>query len=395
MDSFVSLVPTSRTASAFCRISKARNHLPSCPNGRKATLSLVTLRLIKSRLIRPPLDPGTAGTFSVPVTLLPSLRVVSAIPPHTRTRPLHFNFIQPTTTPAKNHDIDQTYPPHGHIPLDHLIETPRTTNASTRLDTPPLPPSTIATLAPGILFLPSHAKRPSPPIPSNTAKLSSRTILQRAPSGGITFADKVNTSPPLCVQSAERKMNTNSIDKENRRRRRSSSLMYQEPPESLEQQSDQAILPNLNSQWVNAKGAWMIHIILILLLKIIYDIVPSISQETSWTLVNITYMFGSYLMFHWVRGIPFEFNAGAYDNLNMWEQIDDGEQYTPAKKFLLSVPICLFLISTHYTHYDLAYFMINFLATLAVVVPKLPALHRMRLSIFNNYGPEPHEQEQR
>lgn len=118
----------------------------------------------------------------------------------------------------------------------------------------------------------------------------------------------------------------------------------------------------------------MIHPILILLLKIVYDIVPSISQETSWTLVNITYMFGSYLMFHWVRGIPFEFNAGAYDNLNMWEQIDNEEQYTPAKKFLLAVPICLFLISTHYTHYDLAYFMVNFLATLAVVVPKLPAV---------------------
>ena len=42
--------------------------------------------------------------------------------------------------------------------------------------------------------------------------------------------------------------------------------------------------------------------------------------------------------------------------------------------FLLAVPITLFLISTHYTHYDLAYFMINFLATLAVVVPKLPAV---------------------
>ena len=32
--------------------------------------------------------------------------------------------------------------------------------------------------------------------------------------------------------------------------------MYQEPPESLEQQSDQAILPNLNAQWVNAKGTF-------------------------------------------------------------------------------------------------------------------------------------------
>lgn len=77
-------------------------------------------------------------------------------------------------------------------------------------------------------------------------------------------------------------------------------------------------------------------------------------------------------MFHYVRGVPFEFNGGAYDNLNMWEQIDDGAQYTPAKKFLLSVPIVLFLLSTHYTHYDLVYFTINFLAVLAVVIPKLP-----------------------
>ena len=79
-------------------------------------------------------------------------------------------------------------------------------------------------------------------------------------------------------------------------------------------------------------------------------------------------------MFHYVRGVPFEFNAGAYDNLNMWEQIDNGDQYTPAKKFLLSVPIVLFLLSTHYTHYDLTYFTINFLAVLSVVIPKLPSV---------------------
>ncbi len=119
-------------------------------------------------------------------------------------------------------------------------------------------------------------------------------------------------------------------------------------------------------------GAWTIHPFLIICLKIFYDIIPGVSQETSWTLTNITYMFGSYIMFHYVRGVPFEFNGGAYDNLNMWEQIDDGAQYTPAKKFLLSVPIVLFLLSTHYTHYDLAYFTINFLAVLAVIIPKLP-----------------------
>jgi hypothetical protein len=121
-------------------------------------------------------------------------------------------------------------------------------------------------------------------------------------------------------------------------------------------------------------GAWAIHIVLIFLGKILFDIMPGMSQETSWTLVNLSYMAGSYLMFHYVRGVPFDFNAGAFDNLNMWEQIDNGDQYTPAKKFLLTVPIVLFLVSTHYTHYDSAYFIINCLATLAVVVPKLPSV---------------------
>ncbi|AEO55853.1 hypothetical protein VTH06DRAFT_2850 [Thermothelomyces fergusii] len=178
-------------------------------------------------------------------------------------------------------------------------------------------------------------------------------------------------------------------DKTGRRRRSSSILqVYHEPPEPIEQLSDQSALPNLNANWVNAKGAWTIHLVLIICLKIFYDIIPGVSQETSWTLTNITYMFGSYIMFHYVRGVPFEFNGGAYDNLNMWEQIDDGAQYTPAKKFLLSVPIVLFLLSTHYTHYDLAYFTINFLAVLAVIIPKLPFSHRMRVGLFSGVPEE-------
>ena len=121
-------------------------------------------------------------------------------------------------------------------------------------------------------------------------------------------------------------------------------------------------------------GAWTIHIVLIICLKILYDTLPGVSQETSWTLTNISYMLGSYIMFHYVRGIPFDFNSGAYDNLNMWEQIDHGDQFTPSKKFLLSVPIVLFLLSTHYSRYDLSLFIVNLLAVLAVVIPKLPSV---------------------
>lgn len=172
-------------------------------------------------------------------------------------------------------------------------------------------------------------------------------------------------------------------DAQAKRRRRSSSLIYIEPPESIEQLSDQSALPNLNATWVNSKGAWTIHIVLIVCLKILYDTLPGVSQETSWTLTNISYMLGSYIMFHYVRGIPFDFNSGAYDNLNMWEQIDHGDQFTPSKKFLLSVPIVLFLLSTHYSRYDLSLFIVNLLAVLAVVIPKLPSSHRMRIGLFS------------
>ena len=137
-------------------------------------------------------------------------------------------------------------------------------------------------------------------------------------------------------------------------------------------------------------GAWVIHFILIILAKIIFDAVPGMSQETSWTLTNISYMAGSYIMFHYVQGTPFEFNSGAFDNLNLWEQIDRGDQYTPTKKFLLFVPIFLFLLSTHYTHYDLAYFTINCLAVIAVVIPKLPSvstcLHYMACHAKSSLG---------
>jgi hypothetical protein len=84
--------------------------------------------------------------------------------------------------------------------------------------------------------------------PANTAKLSS-TLLQ--PTSGLSFAGDTNR-PPNQRRHSERA--ASSMDTKAARRRRSSSLMYTEPPESLEHISDQAALPNLNSEWVNAKG---------------------------------------------------------------------------------------------------------------------------------------------
>lgn len=166
-------------------------------------------------------------------------------------------------------------------------------------------------------------------------------------------------------------------------RARSSSLVKVETvgEDSQEEGLDQSVYGNVNAEWVNRKGAWVIHPVLIIAGKIVIDTIPGMTQELSWTLVNLIYLGLSYLMFHWVTGIPFQsdMHGGAYDDLTLWEQIDEGAHYTPAKKWLFSVPIALFLASTHYTHYNPWLFAVNLTALIFVLIPKLPQLHRQRV----------------
>ncbi|EJF62280.1 Orm1 type endoplasmic reticulum protein [Dichomitus squalens] len=166
-------------------------------------------------------------------------------------------------------------------------------------------------------------------------------------------------------------------------RERSSSIVKVEKvgEESQTDVLDQGVYDNLNAEWVNRKGAWLIHTVLILAGKVVIDTIPGMPQEISWTLVNLLYLGFSYLMFHYVTGIPFhsDLHGGVYDNLTLWEQIDEGAQYTPAKKWLFIVPITLFLASTHYTHYNPWLFAINLTALVFVLIPKLPAFHRYRV----------------
>ncbi|KAJ6561512.1 Orm1 type endoplasmic reticulum protein [Mycena vulgaris] len=173
-----------------------------------------------------------------------------------------------------------------------------------------------------------------------------------------------------------------------RTRHRSGSIVKVEQvgDRSVEEVLDRSAYVNINADWVNAKGAWLIHVVLICLGKLIIDTVPGMTQEVSWTLVNLFYLALSYLMFHWVTGIPFEndLHGGAYDDLTLWEQIDDGAQYTPAKKWLFSVPVVLFLASTHYTNYNPWLFAVNISALVFVLIPKLPQLHRQRVRFMHD-----------
>jgi len=84
-----------------------------------------------------------------------------------------------------------------------------------------------------------------------------------------------------------------------------------------------------------------------------------------------------------LTGTPFETAQGEFDGLTLWEQMDNGQQFTPTKKYLTAVPIVFFLLSVHFTHYDATLFFINVLPLVIVLIAKLPAMHRVRFFGIN------------
>ncbi|KAM6496129.1 ORMDL family domain containing protein [Amanita muscaria] len=200
----------------------------------------------------------------------------------------------------------------------------------------------------------------------------------------------IKLPPAIDIAAAAAASPTPKLSSRSRPRSASIVKVEQVGDQSVEEVTDRSAYANINADWVNAKGAWLMHLVLITGGKIIVDTLPGMTQQISWTLVNLIYLALSYLMFHWVTGVPFEGSghAGAYDDMTLWEQIDDGAQYTPAKKWLFTVPIVLsvfisappwfllrfssFLASTHYTNYNPWLFAINLSALVFVLVPKLP-----------------------
>lgn len=117
--------------------------------------------------------------------------------------------------------------------------------------------------------------------------------------------------PPPAINIAHTTSTSSPTSNKLKGRARSGSLVkVEEIKESLDDVLDQSVYSNVNQEWVNRKGqsiewchvlirtdrnltrlgAWLIHPVLILGGKLIFDLVPGISQDISWTLTNIGYM---------------------------------------------------------------------------------------------------------
>jgi len=93
------------------------------------------------------------------------------------------------------------------------------------------------------------------------------------------------------------------------------------------------------------------------------------------TWLNLLHALGTFPLLHWISIKGLE-KQNVYDNddesYTFWEQIDDGKQWTRTRKWLLVIPVVLYLMATNSTDFRRQPLLLNLLAMLVLVIPKIP-----------------------
>ncbi|AQK73495.1 ORM1-like protein 2 [Zea mays] len=140
---------------------------------------------------------------------------------------------------------------------------------------------------------------------------------------------------------------------------------------------------NKNTEWFMYPGVWTTYIIIVFFSWLLVLSVFGCTPGTAWTVVNLFHFAITYHFFHWKKGTPFADDQGMYNTLTWWEQMDNGKQLTRNRKFLIVVPVVLYLIALHTTDYQQPMLFLNTLAVSVLVVAKLPNMHKVRIFGIN------------
>lgn len=143
---------------------------------------------------------------------------------------------------------------------------------------------------------------------------------------------------------------------------------------------------NWKQYWLNNRGTWLAWVLSTAALHLLLLSMPFFSTPTVWTLTHVIHNLLVYFIFHHMKGSPFDAgDQGVLRRLTHWEQLDDEQQFTAPKKFVIGITILLFLLASVYTYGDTFYTAVNLLSLALGLLPKFPMLHKFRLFGINKY----------
>ncbi|EFC37479.1 predicted protein [Naegleria gruberi] len=136
---------------------------------------------------------------------------------------------------------------------------------------------------------------------------------------------------------------------------------------------------------VIALAYWAIHFALVLYGKAFGDLQDTTRKVYTWTILNLLHSLITFVLFHWKKGSPYDYSMGYNDHsrLTLWEQLDDQKQFTPTRKFMFVVPCVLLLLTSYFVGDNMLLLFVNVVATVVVVLAKLPSFHKRRIFGIN------------
>eukprot|EP00823_Brevimastigomonas_motovehiculus_P002110 TRINITY_DN1347_c0_g3_i1.p1 TRINITY_DN1347_c0_g3~~TRINITY_DN1347_c0_g3_i1.p1 ORF type:complete len:168 (-),score=29.51 TRINITY_DN1347_c0_g3_i1:574-1077(-) len=143
---------------------------------------------------------------------------------------------------------------------------------------------------------------------------------------------------------------------------------------------------NKNVEWLSSKGFWFFYILSLIIGRLsagMFFVFIGISDMLAWTIINCLHAVGTFYFVHWIRGTPISDDQGMYQKYTFWEQIDDGRQYTVTRKLFILVPVVISVLACVEGGWSFYNTAINFSLLVFQVVPKLHALHGVRLFGIN------------
>jgi len=144
---------------------------------------------------------------------------------------------------------------------------------------------------------------------------------------------------------------------------------------------------NPNVSWIGERCAWTSYIMIVMSFRSLLELLK-FDPPSAWTTTHLVHALFTWFAFHWVRGSPLGdsfADQGRYWKYTWWEQIDNGQQNTPNRKFLSVFPVVLYLITCHHTQYHIPTLTVNTIAVAVLLISKLPSMHKVRLFGINQW----------
>eukprot|EP01083_Nonionella_stella_P242838 846735_1 len=134
-------------------------------------------------------------------------------------------------------------------------------------------------------------------------------------------------------------------------------LIEQAPPLKRSQS-----FPNLSVNFAEGYSFWLYYLCVIFICSYCLFMFPFLQFWPPLTIINLAHGMVTFYLMHWKRGTVDAMDQGRYDRYTFWEQLDNGKQHTPARKFFTCVPIALFLMACYEHEWRKRYYFANALA---------------------------------